>query len=213
MENCRDSLSSKTDDWYSSDTVASTVLGSCNFCGIETSNPKFCSLSCSVKDQRRKQPWRIKYCEFCGKPFDARRDKGKKRFCNRNCSSIFNNLRRGKTERIVFPKKSLVEKWLAGEASGTVTTGLSSAIRIWLIEQAGYKCVECGWSGINPVSNKSTLTVEHIDGDAFNNQRENLKVLCPSCHSLTPTYGALNKNSTRKYRYKKHWVRSSTVEQ
>ena len=30
----------------------------------------------------------------------------------------------------------------------------------------------------------------HIDG---NNEESNLQLLCPNCHSLTPTFGALNK--------------------
>ena len=29
---------------------------------------------------------------------------------------------------------------------------------------------------------------------------ENLKILCPNCHSLTPTFGALNKGNGRELR-------------
>ena len=34
-----------------------------------------------------------------------------------------------------------------------------------------------------------------IDGDNKNNKKENLKLLCPNCHSLTPTWRGRNKNS------------------
>jgi len=32
------------------------------------------------------------------------------------------------------------------------------------------------------------LHVDHIDGDAWNNEIENLRFLCPNCHSQTATY-------------------------
>lgn len=37
------------------------------------------------------------------------------------------------------------------------------------------------------------LELDHIDGDHYNNQLENLKVLCPNCHAKTPTYRGKNK--------------------
>jgi hypothetical protein len=36
------------------------------------------------------------------------------------------------------------------------------------------------------------LELDHIDGIRDNNQIENLRVLCPNCHALTPTYRARN---------------------
>jgi HNH endonuclease len=54
-----------------------------------------------------------------------------------------------------------------------------------------YKCVICGNTGI--WNNKPlTLQVDHIDGDWKNNKKENLRFLCPCCHSQTENYG--NKN-------------------
>ena len=35
---------------------------------------------------------------------------------------------------------------------------------------------------------KIKLEVDHIDGDKYNNSRENLRLLCPNCHSTTPTW-------------------------
>lgn len=32
------------------------------------------------------------------------------------------------------------------------------------------------------------LHVDHVDGDAWNNEAENLRFLCPNCHSQTATY-------------------------
>ena len=38
------------------------------------------------------------------------------------------------------------------------------------------------------------LEIHHIDGDRYNNQLENLMILCPNCHALEPNNsGAANK--------------------
>lgn len=54
-----------------------------------------------------------------------------------------------------------------------------------------YRCV-CGiensWQGI-PI----TLQLDHIDGDRKNHKLDNLRFMCPNCHSQTPTYSGKNK--------------------
>jgi hypothetical protein len=69
-------------------------------------------------------------------------------------------------------------------------------IRKVLTEVVGYKCVCCNiseWQG-NPI----TLQVDHIDGHADNNKPDNLRLICPNCHSQTNTFGARNKGNGRK---------------
>ncbi len=39
-----------------------------------------------------------------------------------------------------------------------------------------------------------------MDGDWRNNAAHNLTLLCPSCHSLTPTYRALNRGNGCSHR-------------
>uniref|UniRef100_A0AAU2JMU9 HNH endonuclease n=1 Tax=Streptomyces sp. NBC_00049 TaxID=2903617 RepID=A0AAU2JMU9_9ACTN len=48
----------------------------------------------------------------------------------------------------------------------------------------------CRMCGIEPVwqGEPLPLEVDHIDGDWRNNQPENLRLLCPNCHSTTDTY-------------------------
>ncbi len=73
-------------------------------------------------------------------------------------------------------------------------------LRHYLVAKYGEKCSRCGWAGRNPVTGRVTIEVEHIDGDWRNNRPENLTLLCPNCHSLTPTYKALNKGHGREAR-------------
>ena len=61
-----------------------------------------------------------------------------------------------------------------------------------LIALRGHRCECCGlteWLD-NPIS----LEVHHEDGDSLNNTLENLKLLCPNCHSLTNNYKGKNIN-------------------
>ncbi len=62
----------------------------------------------------------------------------------------------------------------------------------------GNKCEECGiteWNGKELV-----MHVDHVDGDRTNNEITNLKILCPNCHSQTPTYASKNVSEEGKKR-------------
>lgn len=76
--------------------------------------------------------------------------------------------------------------------------GLSRHIRRYIFEKYGACCCKCGWAKKNPVTNLVPLEVNHIDGNHRNNREGNLELLCPNCHSLTPTYKVLNKGFGRK---------------
>jgi hypothetical protein len=50
-----------------------------------------------------------------------------------------------------------------------------------------YKCKKCNI--INDWNNEPlTLELDHINGDRYDNRKENLRWLCPNCHSQTETF-------------------------
>lgn len=126
-------------------------------------------------------------CMRCGKPSWTNRG----RFCSRSCRSM------DRAEQI----EAYVVGWLAGEETGSTPAGMIPGwLKTWLREEANWRCIQCGWGVAREDSGVVPLEVDHIDGDAFNNARANLRVLCPNCHSLTPTFRAANMGNGRAAR-------------
>lgn len=164
-------------------------MNKCLFCETETDNPKFCSRSCSASYNNGSRGKCKRICLFCHKEFESYPSSNTK-FCSMICS--------GK-----YTKNKLINGWLSG-ASGSIPSdpqSLKVAIRNYLLEQSNYRCSICEWGIKNPFTDKYPLEIDHIDGDTLNNRPENLRVLCPNCHSLTEFHGILNKGrGRRKYR-------------
>lgn len=51
-----------------------------------------------------------------------------------------------------------------------------------------YQCVICDNVGEH-LGRQLTLQIDHINGVRDDNRRENLRYLCPNCHSQTETFG------------------------
>lgn len=79
------------------------------------------------------------------------------------------------------------------------TTTSRSSVRRRLLDEGilANACSHCGlteWRG-KPIS----LHIDHINGVRDDHRLENLRMLCPNCHSQTPTYGGRNvKRRTRR---------------
>jgi len=71
-----------------------------------------------------------------------------------------------------------------------------------LLKESNHSCTQCGFSKTRECGG-SILEIDHIDGDHTNNSRENLRVLCPNCHALTPNFrnwGRSNKKTSGRFR-------------
>jgi len=73
----------------------------------------------------------------------------------------------------------------------------SSNLKKRLLKEGTFeeKCSKCGLGTIwqeEPIS----LQLEHIDGDHYNNELNNLTILCPNCHSQTKTWCGRNSNKS-----------------
>jgi len=143
---------------------------------------KFCCRSCSATNSNKTRGLRIStrhsskneqyFCRNCENQIQI--TKHKKIYCTPKCQQDFQR------------KKSINE----GSAS-------ARSIKTFLIKKYGPFCMDCGWSKQNPSTKTIPIELEHIDGNSENNLLTNLKLLCPNCHSLTPTYKGANMGKGR----------------
>ena len=176
------------------------LIMDCKYCGKNFETPNKCNAHigwCSKNPNKKfrksnlieynKRPRNLthqkRYCLFCDKLLSITA----KKYCNSSCQQKYNWVE----------KQKLLESGIS-----TLTNGMCKK---YLIEKFGEKCQQCGWNETNPRTNKIPIDLEHIDGNSKNNSLNNLKLLCPNCHSLTPTYKALNVGNgrySRRQRYK-----------
>lgn len=127
----------------------------------------------------------ISICENCGKEIVA---KTKRKYCNINC-------------QLEKQQRDWEEKWLKGEVSGNNDSSwcqVKDRVRTYLFRVNNNKCSQCGWGEVNPYTKKIPLEVDHIDGNPYNTIPDNLRLLCPNCHSLTENYRGANRGKGRK---------------
>lgn len=150
---------------------------------------KFCNLSCSSKYNykpviRPKKP--KKHCLSCEKELVARNSK----YCNNKCQQD-------------YEYKEYIKRWKNGEETGVMGGyGISGYIKRYLFEKYDSKCCDCGWNEVNIHTGNIPLEIDHIDGNYLNNKEDNLRLICPCCHSLTSTYKNGNAGNGRKERAK-----------
>lgn len=106
----------------------------------------------------------------------------RKRFWNEKNIKFSDITRRNRIKRNALPEKRNTRQ-------GRLTVKQKEI----LIESGAleYMCYECGqqseWNG-KPL----VLQFDHIDGDPCNNNLDNLRILCPNCHTQTTTWGGKN---------------------
>lgn len=64
-----------------------------------------------------------------------------------------------------------------------------STVKSWLIREnmMEYRCAKCNNTG-QWLDDLLSLHIDHINGINNDHRLDNLRFLCPNCHSQTPTY-------------------------
>lgn len=198
----------------------------CEWCHREIlgHGKKFCGLSCAnyangAMRSKRAMESRKKVCLECDGVFVYSSGELRQRFCSRSCAAKHNNRQRGNKSLkecagrecnvMVQDRKGVLYcsatcrradrllRWKAGEWHPD-----SLEFPRWIRETIVVDgCSKCGWNETNPYSGKSACQINHLNGGPYDHSYDNIEVLCPNCHSLTATFGALNKGSGRHLRY------------
>ncbi len=126
-------------------------------------------------------------CIHCGKERKIRpKSQSRNKFCSTGCHAEY--------------------RWLNETKPRLLSQGCRNSdhntVRRLLKELQGDRCAKCGTSSVwceEPL----TLHIDHIDGDCDNTVIDNLRLLCPNCHSQTQTYGSRNKRnvSSKRHQY------------
>ena len=173
----------------------------CKYCGkplpYKNRHRKFCNNTCAGYYNNQHYDIQKPHADYgtclnCGKPKKRKSSK----YCCIKCSEEYKS-------RIKYEQE--IQQWKDGTLAKTWNPigNVIGSIKRYLLQKYNYKCSKCGWGEINPYTGKLPLEVHHIDGDWQNNTEENLTILCPNCHSLTPNYKASNKGNGRQFRQKK----------
>lgn len=216
---------------------------SCELCGTPTRNARFCSNTCRIPGTQEERSAKLRkprpLCPQCG---IGRVMRGATT-CSRACSDAYKRKtpppcrRCGSTDRGTRYRRGpycswgcwnedryehtgsyarWVKGWLSGEISGTTPEGEPDPrVKQALVAIRGQRCKQCGWDKVNPVSGRVPLHLDHIHGDRARNRPEDVRLLCPNCHALTPNYQHLNNpkvNPVRKRqsrRYRETWLSST----
>ena len=141
---------------------------------------------CETFNRKKKDPI---FCLSCGKEL-LNYGSGQKKYCSNAC-------------QVVYQNKEKYQNFLINSEEYQRANFNPKVIKRFVLEEQNNKCSICG---LDSIWNDKPLVfiLDHIDGNAANNTRENYRCICPNCDSQLDTYKSKNKNGARSYyRYNK----------
>lgn len=159
----------------------------CLQCGMELTakQSKFCSIQHSV-DYHKQSSNSIACCLSCGRP--VRRGR---KFCSKTCCSL-------------YKKREYYDYYLTHQSLFCTSCANKHMhfVKPFILDEQGNVCAVCG----NPPTHNGrplVFVLDHIDGNAGNNLRNNLRLVCPNCDSQLPTFKSRNRVSARRAHIRK----------
>lgn len=126
---------------------------------------------------------KIKYCRVC----NIEMDYWGKKYCSIKCQQQEKS-------------KKHYENFMTNNDEYCRSNYSPSVFKSYFLIDQNNKCAICNMEDIWN-EKKLIFILDHIDGNAANNKRDNLRLVCPNCDSQLDTYKSKNKNSARKERY------------
>lgn len=141
----------------------------------------------------------IRQCKICQSMFSCV-PSSLRQTCSSKCSKLL------RQNQALQKHKQAYENYLQNQEVYCRGNYTPKAFKNEFLQEQNGICAICG---CKPEHNGKPLVfvLDHIDGNASNNKRTNLRMICPNCDSQLDTFKSKNKNSARRNYWKEKIIK------